>query len=87
MSDVKYTITIPMNLHSDVLKGMDFYKMFQLYFCKVYDLEMRVNPCEGDTSELIFKGEETAIQAVCQVLQEMGLKMVSIEDPDPDVFH
>ena len=93
-----YIVTIPMNKPADFIKEMDFFNLFQSHFVGVYGLELSVNVIVSDsgeeTCEIVFKGVEEAIQAVIEVLKEMGLSPAFehdyskyIDGEDPNDYH
>ena len=89
-----YMVIIPMNMSADFVKEMDFYSLFQNHFASVYGLELSVNITGEDTCEIVFRGVEEAIQAVIEVLKEMGLAPTYkydyskyLDSGDPNDYH
>jgi len=89
-----YMVIIPMNMSADFVKEMDFYSLFQSHFESIYSLELSVNETGVDKCEIVFRGVEEAIQAVIEVLKEMGLAPTYkydyskyLDSGDPNDYH
>ena len=87
-----FMVIIPMKKSAEFVKEMDFYNLFQQYFVRIYGLKLDVKEIDDNNCEVIFKGSEPAIQAVVQVLSEMGMTPVFTPSDskfidDPKKYH